>query len=178
MHRACLAQMCLQVASTVMGSVCRAPLAVVVVVAAVVAVGVVARQQQGPLTCWSCLAHTHGPDCYDLDDENMTLTKMCNPEEVFCTVNRIWYVVEAGAEARNLSVNRTCAADCSPSCVVIGDRTKIHSCTSCCTTSYCNVGSSASAQPIASACLVGAALLLLGAWTSLAFPRTYTLPPG
>ena len=73
--------------SAVMGSVCRAPLAVVVVMVAVVAVGAVARQQQGPLTCWSCLAHTQGPDCYDLDDENMTLTKMCNPEEVFCTVS-------------------------------------------------------------------------------------------
>ncbi|MPC08926.1 hypothetical protein E2C01_001523 [Portunus trituberculatus] len=161
-----------------MGSVCRSSLAVVVMAVAVVAVGVVARQQQGPLTCWSCLAHTQGPDCYDLDYENMTLTKMCNPEEVFCTVNRIWYVVEAGAEARNLSVNRTCAADCSPSCVVIGDRTKIHSCTSCCTTSYCNVGSSASARPTASNHLVVAAALLLGAWSGLVLPRTHTLPAG
>lgn len=176
MHHTCHAEMFQQVTSAVVGSVYRAPLAVVVA-AAVVAVGVVARQQQGPLTCWSCLAHTQGSDCFELDYENMTLTKMCNLEEVFCMVNRIWYVVEVGAEARNLSVNRTCATDCSPSCVVIGDRTKIHSCTSCCTTSYCNIGSSASAQPIANTCLVGAALLL-GAWSSLASPWTYTLPAG
>lgn len=66
-----------------MGTLCRAPLAVVVV--ALVLVGIVASQQ-GPLTCWSCSANTHGLDCYDLDHENKTLSKTCNPEEVFCTV--------------------------------------------------------------------------------------------
>ena len=47
-------------------------------------------------------------------------------------MNRIWYVVEAGVDARNFSVNRTCALACSPSCVVIGDRTKVGVCVCVC----------------------------------------------
>ncbi|KAG0710307.1 hypothetical protein GWK47_023084 [Chionoecetes opilio] len=164
----------LSVVATVMGSVVR--VSFVVVVVAIVVTGVMASQQ-GPLTCWSCSANTHGQDCYDLDLENKTLAKTCSPEEPFCTVNRIWYVVEAGAEPRNFSVNRTCALACTPSCVVIGDRTKIHSCASCCTTSYCNIVNSASARPLASIPLAVAAPLLGGCMVLLS-PLMHSLPAG
>lgn len=137
------------------------------------------QQQQGPLSCWSCSDNTTG-QCYDLDQNNKNLSQTCNPEEVFCSVNRIWYVVEGEANETNFSLNRTCVAGCSPSCVVIGDRTKIHSCTSCCTSSLCNIGNSASAQPMASTPLVTVlvAALLVGAWLRPALPVVLFLPAG
>ncbi|XP_042232608.1 uncharacterized protein LOC121873257 isoform X1 [Homarus americanus] len=124
-------------------------------------VGVVVGRE--PLTCWACSSKTHGSDCYGLDHDNFTfpssLSRNCTPDQTYCTVQRIWYVVETGAEEMDFSVNRTCASVCNPSCMVIGDRTKIYSCTSCCSESYCNTGSSASSRHSGSTQLLLAALL-------------------
>lgn len=157
------------------------------VVAAVVTTtlvdGVVAGSRE-PLTCWTCSSNSHGSDCYDLDHDNVTFTtsasRNCTPEETFCTVKRVWYVVEAGEEKMDFGVNRTCAAVCNPSCMVIGDRTKIYSCTSCCSESYCNTGSSAS--PRHSSCtqllLVALIAALAPTLTSVFVPTvTFALAP-
>ncbi|XP_045616176.1 uncharacterized protein [Procambarus clarkii] len=136
--------------------------AVMVVAVTTLVEGVEAGSKE-PLTCWTCSSNSHGSDCYVLNQENITLTtsvsRNCTPEETFCTVKRVWYVVEAGAEEMDFGVNRTCAAVCNPSCMVIGDRTKIYSCTSCCSESYCNTGSSASPRHSSSTQLLLAALL-------------------
>lgn len=37
-------------------------------------------------------------------------------------------------------LQRNCTKTCEPGCIVIGERTKLHSCTTCCENSFCNVG--------------------------------------
>lgn len=38
------------------------------------------------------------------------------------------------------SLERNCTNKCEPGCIVIGERTKLYSCTTCCETSLCNIG--------------------------------------
>ncbi|XP_071519020.1 uncharacterized protein [Panulirus ornatus] len=116
-----------------------------------------------PLTCWSCSSKSHGSSCRNLDPENVTFaanaTRNCSIGQTYCTVKRIWHVVEEGGEELDLSFNRSCTSYCDPYCNVIGDRTKIHSCTSCCTESLCNTGNSASSRHSGSTLLLLAASL-------------------
>ncbi|XP_042865454.1 uncharacterized protein LOC122249025 [Penaeus japonicus] len=121
---------------------------------------------QTPLRCWECTSTTHGSECYDLENDVQNETSIaafsreCAPEETFCSVERVWYVVEGGTEENNLSVNRTCSAQCSPFCLVMGDRNKIHSCITCCSDHLCNVGRSSGRRPATSPSLLAAALTL------------------
>ncbi|CAD1472014.1 unnamed protein product, partial [Heterotrigona itama] len=41
------------------------------------------------------------------------------------------------------SMERKCTSKCEPGCIVIGERTKLSACTTCCEQSYCNVGTGA-----------------------------------
>lgn len=38
-------------------------------------------------------------------------------------------------------LQRNCTKSCEPGCIVVGERTKLYSCTTCCETSLCNSGS-------------------------------------
>lgn len=38
-------------------------------------------------------------------------------------------------------LQRNCTKSCEPGCIVVGERTKLYSCTTCCETSLCNYGS-------------------------------------
>ncbi|XP_064104490.1 uncharacterized protein LOC135214290 [Macrobrachium nipponense] len=116
------------------------------------------------LVCWSCSSSSHGNPCTNIDPTNSTTVdaKVCEPDEKFCWVKRIWYVVETkrGEETVVFSVNRNCSAECSPTCIVIGDRTKIHSCTSCCTESHCNTDNSSSSRQTSNFLLLMSALMV------------------
>ncbi|XP_068209424.1 uncharacterized protein [Palaemon carinicauda] len=103
--------------------------------------------EENSLVCWSCSSTSHGNPCTNIDPQNSSAVeaKVCDPDEKFCSVKRIWYVVET-KEAVMFSVNRNCSSECTPSCMVIGDRTKIHACTSCCTESHCNTDNSSSSR--------------------------------
>lgn len=37
-------------------------------------------------------------------------------------------------------MERKCTSNCESGCIIIGERTKLFACTSCCNTSYCNSG--------------------------------------
>ena len=41
------------------------------------------------------------------------------------------------------SLERNCTNKCQEGCIVIGERTKLYACTTCCNTNYCNVGNNA-----------------------------------
>ncbi|XP_066987995.1 sericin-2 isoform X2 [Macrobrachium rosenbergii] len=116
------------------------------------------------LVCWSCSSSSHGNPCTNIDPTNSTTVdaKVCDPDEKFCSVRRIWYVVETkkGEETVVFSVNRNCSAECTPNCMVIGDRTKIHSCTSCCTESHCNTDNSSSSRQTSNFLLLMSALMV------------------
>lgn len=42
-------------------------------------------------------------------------------------------------------LQRDCSENCEPGCIIIGERTKLHSCITCCENSFCNSGSGAEA---------------------------------
>ena len=43
-------------------------------------------------------------------------------------------------------LERNCTNKCEPGCIVIGERTKLYSCTSCCEKSLCNTGTARAAD--------------------------------
>lgn len=46
-------------------------------------------------------------------------------------------------------LQRNCSENCEPGCIIIGERTKLHSCITCCENSFCNSGSGAEKITIA-----------------------------
>lgn len=58
------------------------------------------------------------------------------------------------------AIERNCTKHCEPGCIVIGERTKLYACTSCCTTSLCNYGSGAQ-QRLLDIFLIAAAAVML-----------------
>lgn len=138
---------------------------------------------QTPLRCWECTSTMHGSDCYNLENdvENETsiaaFSRECAPEETFCSVERVWYVEEGDVKENYISMNRTCSAQCSPFCLVFGDRNKVHSCITCCSEHLCNVGRSSGRRPATSPSLLVAALsaALAPALGALASPERKSL---
>lgn len=67
----------------------------------------------------------------------------CKDEEYECMVKRFSYTTStenATSGPKMWSLERRCTNSCMSGCIVIGERTKLYACTSCCNTSYCNSG--------------------------------------
>lgn len=95
------------------------------------------------LWCYSCDSMEDGELCTDLTGNHSNLFKKCKPDEYFCTVKRISYTIateNSTTQPRMWSLQRQCSSVCGKGCIVIGERTKLYACTSCCETSLCNVG--------------------------------------
>ena len=96
------------------------------------------------LWCYSCDSMEDGDLCTDFtNNNNSNLFKKCKPDEYFCTVKRISYTItteNATTPPRMWSLQRQCSSSCGKGCIVIGERTKLFACTSCCESSLCNVG--------------------------------------
>ena len=96
------------------------------------------------LWCYSCDSMEDGDLCTDItNNNNSNLFKKCKPDEYFCTVKRISYTItteNATTPPRMWSLQRQCSSSCGKGCIVIGERTKLFACTSCCESSLCNVG--------------------------------------
>ncbi|KAF9800468.1 hypothetical protein SFRURICE_013020 [Spodoptera frugiperda] len=59
------------------------------------------------------------------------------------------------------ALERNCTKHCEPGCIVIGERTKLYACTSCCTTSLCNYGSGAEEMHLLDLLLVSTVAVFL-----------------
>lgn len=98
------------------------------------------------LWCYSCDSMEDGELCNDLTGNNSNLFKKCKQDEPFCSIKRISYTIateNSTTPPRVWSLQRSCSNVCGKGCIVIGERTKLYACTSCCTTPLCNVGEGA-----------------------------------
>lgn len=120
------------------------------------------------LWCYSCDSMEDGELCTDLTGNNSNLFKKCKSDEYFCTVKRISYTItteNSTTAPRMWSLQRQCSSNCGKGCIVIGERTKLYACTSCCQQSLCNVGEGRAALPVVSVnSLLGSVLLVLCLW--------------
>lgn len=67
--------------------------------------------------------------------------KKCKDDEFICMVQKFSYTTSTEnvtSSPKMWSLERKCTATCEAGCIVIGERTKLYACTSCCKTPYCN----------------------------------------
>ncbi|KAG6455433.1 uncharacterized protein LOC119192794 [Manduca sexta] len=105
-----------------------------------------AARPNNELWCYKCLAEVPEDKCADLRQNNSTLIHKCHNDRRMCMVKRFSYTTSTENSTTALkmwALERNCTKHCEPGCIVIGERTKLYACTSCCTTSLCNFGSGA-----------------------------------
>uniref|UniRef100_A0A6B2E9J9 Putative conserved secreted protein n=1 Tax=Phlebotomus kandelakii TaxID=1109342 RepID=A0A6B2E9J9_9DIPT len=120
------------------------------------------------LWCYACETMEDGEMCADVQSGNHSnLIRKCKAEEFSCMVKRFSYTItteNSTTPPRMWSLQRQCASNCERGCIVIGERTKLYACTSCCETSLCNTddGSAPPGFHLATqALLTGIALVLV-----------------
>ncbi|XP_018782991.1 PREDICTED: uncharacterized protein LOC108965210 [Bactrocera latifrons] len=103
-----------------------------------------ATERVNDLSCYECDTMDHGEACVDVMTRNLTnFIRKCKGEEFICMVKRFSYTTstENSTSAPKMwSLDRRCAVTCEAGCIVIGERTKLYACTSCCEKSLCNTG--------------------------------------
>ncbi|XP_026322528.1 uncharacterized protein LOC113232107 isoform X2 [Hyposmocoma kahamanoa] len=105
-----------------------------------------AARPNNELWCYKCQAETPDDDCASLKPNSSTLIHKCHNDRRVCMVKRFSYTTSTENSTTALkmwALERNCTKNCMPGCIVIGERTKLYACTSCCTESLCNVGSDA-----------------------------------
>ncbi|XP_003738080.1 uncharacterized protein LOC100899814 [Galendromus occidentalis] len=94
------------------------------------------------ITCFQCHSERDGPMCYNESQFSANESMVCQQSIVKgggCAVFR-FDTSEQATGVRRHSIERKCVDRCKPDCVVVGERHKLHLCTSCCNTTLCNVG--------------------------------------
>lgn len=126
-----------------------------------------AQERINDLKCYKCDTMDDGELCVDVVTTNATsFIHKCEGEEFICMVSlsertftfinpihltcsslfqvkRFSYTTSnenSTSSPKMWSLDRRCAVTCEPGCIVIGERTKLYACTSCCESSMCNTG--------------------------------------
>ncbi|ALC40797.1 CG3955, partial [Drosophila busckii] len=103
-----------------------------------------ATERVNNLWCYACDTMDDGEDCVDvLQRNNSSVMRKCEGQEFFCMVKRFSYTTSTENSTslpKMWSMDRRCAISCEPGCIIIGERTKLYACTSCCEESFCNTG--------------------------------------
>lgn len=107
-----------------------------------------ATEKLPTLVCYRCNNMVDGDDCSYLKDNSSLFHANCSDNARICQVKRISMtsINKTGdviGKPTLWMLQRNCTATCDPGCVIIGERTKLYSCTTCCEESLCNSGSSA-----------------------------------
>lgn len=101
-----------------------------------------AAERPNDMWCYACHSMESGDKCVENITANYSsFLKKCKDDEFICMVQKFSYTTStenATSSPRMWSLERKCAATCEAGCIVIGERTKLYACTSCCRTSYCN----------------------------------------
>ncbi|XP_035789549.1 uncharacterized protein LOC118465427 [Anopheles albimanus] len=109
-----------------------------------------ATEKINDLWCYSCNATDDGESCIELSSgNNATYAKKCNPDEYICMVKQFSYTTStenSTSTPKLWSLERRCINTCEAGCIIIGERTKLYACTSCCEKSFCNTGRARSAS--------------------------------
>lgn len=96
------------------------------------------------LYCYHCDTMVEGDKCINLGIGNKSaLIKKCHGDELLCMVKRYSYTTStenSTSVLRMWSLKRNCTSTCEPGCIIIGERTKLYACTTCCSTQACNYG--------------------------------------
>ncbi|XP_072940032.1 uncharacterized protein [Epargyreus clarus] len=105
-----------------------------------------AAKPNNDLWCHRCLANVIHDRCGSLRQNDTAFIHKCSNDRRTCMVKRFGYTTSNENYTTALlmwALERNCTKHCEPGCIVIGERTKLYSCTSCCTSSLCNYGSGA-----------------------------------
>ncbi|XP_020279666.1 uncharacterized protein LOC109852683 isoform X2 [Pseudomyrmex gracilis] len=101
------------------------------------------------LWCYQCNTLDDGDSCTNLTDPNGNYTNFrykCEDENRICMVKQHTYNYTTNSTKTPVSklwyIERNCTSKCEPDCIVIGERSKIISCTICCDANFCNNGTS------------------------------------
>lgn len=101
-----------------------------------------AAERKNDMWCYSCHSMEFGDMCVENITANYSsFLKKCKDDEFICMVQKFSYTTStenATSSQKLWSLERRCASNCEAGCIVIGERTKLYACTSCCRTSYCN----------------------------------------
>ncbi|XP_037040578.1 uncharacterized protein LOC119077475 [Bradysia coprophila] len=112
-----------------------------------------AAEKHNDMWCYSCHSMEDGDICIDNITANYSsFMKKCKDEEFICMVKKFSYTTStenSTSSPKMWSLERKCSAHCENGCIVIGERTKLYACTSCCNTSYCNSGKGKGVKTIA-----------------------------
>ncbi|XP_058066617.1 uncharacterized protein LOC131216208 [Anopheles bellator] len=112
-----------------------------------------ATEKINDLWCYSCNATDDGESCIELaSGNNASYVKKCNPDEFICMVKQFSYTTStenSTSTPKLWSLERRCINTCEAGCIIIGERTKLYACTSCCEKSLCNTGRAHSTNLIA-----------------------------
>ncbi|CAG2168326.1 unnamed protein product [Oppiella nova] len=106
----------------------------------------------GNLSCYTCstiddirckvINETYYYSNYKYSTYNTRLYgSECGPGETYCAVQRLDAKINlSSVDYKFWAIQRKCVQHCQDGCFVLGERTKLSLCTTCCTTNYCNVG--------------------------------------
>ncbi|RZB40790.1 uncharacterized protein BDFB_009942 [Asbolus verrucosus] len=104
-----------------------------------------ATEKQHDLWCYRCDTMVDGERCLDLVGNYSYMHTKCHKEQKKCQVRRISMSTstdEITGKPKMWLLQRNCSETCEPGCIVIGERTKLHSCITCCDEkNFCNAGS-------------------------------------
>lgn len=103
-----------------------------------------AAEKNNDMWCYACHSMEDGNVCIENITANYSsFMKKCKDDEYICMVKKFSYTTStenATSGPKMWSLERKCTNNCESGCIVIGERTKLYACTSCCNTSYCNSG--------------------------------------
>ncbi|XP_058834169.1 uncharacterized protein LOC131691633 [Topomyia yanbarensis] len=112
-----------------------------------------AAEKINDLWCFSCNATEDGEACIELSGNNSSFMKKCFADEFICMVKQFSYTTHTSnsnvSEPKLWSLERKCINTCEPGCIIIGERTKLYACTSCCSGALCNIGKACSTNAYA-----------------------------
>jgi hypothetical protein len=101
------------------------------------------------LYCFTCDLLVDGEDCLKINEtrtKQLNFTKKCAQDEPYCSVRRFSYTMSdknSTSDKKLWSLQRNCTSVCDNSCLLIGERVKIHACSSCCNANLCNISNDA-----------------------------------
>ncbi|XP_017888393.1 uncharacterized protein LOC108629937 [Ceratina calcarata] len=105
-----------------------------------------ASERVNDLWCYRCDTIEEGEKCINITENYTDFRHKCIGDKRTCMVKRISYTTsteDSTSSPQTWSVERNCTSKCESGCIVIGERTKLFACTTCCEQSFCNVGTGA-----------------------------------
>ncbi|XP_026480073.1 uncharacterized protein LOC113386508 [Ctenocephalides felis] len=108
-----------------------------------------AVERVNDLWCYQCDSMEDGDKCVDVSANHSSTIKKCKDDRRVCMVKRVSYTTSTAnstSAPKLWALERNCTKICEPGCIVIGERTKLYACTSCCEKSLCNVGIAAASK--------------------------------